>query len=219
MDLLCHTAGGEGSGRGWRDFFRSAMAARGDLDASESASERSESRVGSLRNTYTGPIRAKYLDTSSEVFSTHTDDHLLHARHGAHSDLLRDVATTDFDFKVVDFQGNVHKVKCPPSSLGGLKATVGAALGRPAQQLVLRYVDEDKDEVLISSDSVLLDAVKAARSIGSYSLRIIVAMEELPVPPIQPEKAGGSVGLLALGGIAIVALIGVAAFALARKKN
>ena len=43
MDLLCHTAGGEGSTKGWRDFFKSAMAARGDRDVSDTGSDVSRS--------------------------------------------------------------------------------------------------------------------------------------------------------------------------------
>eukprot|EP01042_Synura_sphagnicola_P029485 gene29485-38032_t len=40
MDLVSHSAG-EGGGKGWRDFFSGAMAARGDGDESETASENS----------------------------------------------------------------------------------------------------------------------------------------------------------------------------------
>ena len=46
MDLVSHSAGGEG-GKGWRDFFKGAIEARGD--GSDTASDRSDSVASTSR--------------------------------------------------------------------------------------------------------------------------------------------------------------------------
>ena len=56
MQLVCSTAGGEedgsGTGKGWRDFFHHAMAARGDV-GSDGASDADTSSQGTDTNTLT----------------------------------------------------------------------------------------------------------------------------------------------------------------------
>jgi hypothetical protein len=43
MDLITHSAGGESGGKGWRDFFKGAMAAHGDRDVSDTGCDLSNS--------------------------------------------------------------------------------------------------------------------------------------------------------------------------------
>ena len=64
MQLVCSTAGGEedgsGTGKGWRDFFHHAMAARGDV-GSDGASEADTSSQGTNTLTLCNPDHILYL--------------------------------------------------------------------------------------------------------------------------------------------------------------
>eukprot|EP01042_Synura_sphagnicola_P026213 gene26213-33774_t len=61
MDLISHTAGGDGAGggKGWRDFFRGAMAARGDREGSETASSHI-SEIEVIKPMAPAPIKTRY---------------------------------------------------------------------------------------------------------------------------------------------------------------
>jgi hypothetical protein len=222
------------------------MAARGEQDVSETSSYRSESKVGSLRQSHVGPIRAKYamMDTSSDVFSIHTPDDFHHSKYGnSHGEITRELFVSEFDFKVVDPEGHMHKVRVLPNALVDLKNAVALAINCSADSLLLKYIDEEKDEIVLTSDQVLQDAVTSAKSMGSYALKVVasinrptpVAAAAVPVPtsvatpvpvvesPIKPSAVEeGSFfeknkTLVLLGGVTLAGLIGLA-FVLSRKK-
>lgn len=142
------------------------------------------------------------------------------------SKLARELFLQDFDFKVIDQDNHMHKVRCLPNSLVELKAAVAGALGSAADSLLLKYIDEDKDEIVLSSDQVLYDAVTAAKSMGSYALKITASSTaQLPAPPKEHRKDGDSSisgspsafnsNLLVVGGI--VAIVAMVALVFTRK--
>jgi len=234
MDLVSHTAGGEG-GKGWRDFFQGALAARGDRgdenSASDSASERSASKAHKTATTAPGPIRAKYLqqtpaaaginDGTSMYSFNPTDLRLMTpavARGGESLALLQEV-----DFKVVDQAGNLHKIRCNASSLDNMKTVIAEKLSlkidSSKQNLVLKYVDEEKDEVLLTSNASLHDAIHSSRQTGSYSVKLIATIVPKTAGAASPLN-GPMAGYVFLGVGVVAAVAAIAAVLLTRgKKN
>lgn len=170
MDLICSTARAQG-GKGWRDFFDGAMHARGDNDDAQSDVS-SLSDIQSLRPKNKAPeIRAHYLnDDNSDVFSLSLDRRAAGGIAGGPSfDAPGDI----FDFKVKDQKGHFHKIRCAVEHFESLREQIAAKLGHQVPcQVVLKYLDEDQDEIVISSASSLSDAVDFARSTGASALKV-----------------------------------------------
>jgi CBS domain-containing protein len=239
MELVCSTAGGKG-GKGWRDFFSGAMAAGGD-EMSEVASTISAASDKLLKNKPV-PIRAKYLqppETSSDVFSLSLDNRTGNAAvNGQYKYNSYDAASNaiarpaEFDFKVTDCSGLLHKIRCTVSSLSALRTAVAAKLSVSVEQLLLKYIDEEGDEVVISSDAALADAVDFARSSGGVSLKVTAVVDAAAaaritkaaeaVPAAVEAKAApasdNTTMMLAIGG-GVLAVVGIAAFVLTRKNK
>ena len=89
---------------------------------------------------------------------------------------------SDFAFKVVDKDGNTHRIRSSADSLFLLKMAVGEKLNVLSSTLIIRYLDDEKDAVIISSDSSLRDAVDYARSANMPALRLTVTVQ-----PSQPQ--------------------------------
>eukprot|EP01037_Dinobryon_pediforme_P021549 gene21549-22443_t len=170
MDLVSHSAG-EGGGKGWRDFFSGAMAARGDDDISDSASE--------ISRHAPAPIRAKYLQTQqTDSCSLYSDGRAPIPIAKGYGDHAKELSQTEFDFKVTDSDGYLHKIKCVANSLDHLRTVVAEKLGVDKDALLLKYIDDEKDEVLLTSDSALHDAVHTVRQTGSYSVKLITIVNK-----------------------------------------
>jgi len=172
MELVCNTAGGDG--KGWRDFFSSAAALAGDKDFSETSSQHSAS-ASTLSKTAGGgkakPIRATYLDddATSDVFSVGTDFKM---RQNSNSPLRGGYGYEDFIFKVTDQAGNNHRIKSNTESAEALKLAIAEKLNVSIDALTIKYVDDDKDEIVITNDASLRDAIEFARSSGMTALKI-----------------------------------------------
>ena len=150
------------------------MAARGDGDVSETASTIS---ALSDKTKKPVPIRAKYLmDASSDVFSLSLDSKVNHSANAQYKynsyEGAEEQRSAEFDFKVTDGSGYLHKIRSAANSLSSLRATIALKLSVPADQLLLKYVDEEGDEVVIGSDSALADAVHCVRASGGLSLKV-----------------------------------------------
>jgi len=89
---------------------------------------------------------------------------------------------------VVDKDGNTHRIRSSADSLFLLKMAVGEKLNVLSSSLIIRYVDDEKDEVIISSDSSLRDAVEYARSAGLPALRLTVTMQAGGTAPSSPRR-------------------------------
>ena len=89
---------------------------------------------------------------------------------------------------MVDKDGNTHRIRSSADSLFLLKMAVGEKLNVLSSSLIIRYVDDEKDEVIISSDSSLRDAVEYARSAGLPALRLTVTMQAGGTAPSSPRR-------------------------------
>eukprot|EP01041_Mallomonas_annulata_P001711 gene1711-3313_t len=169
MELLCSTS--ESSGKSWRDFFGDAMDARGD-DMSDASSVRSATMsIHSISRSQQSPKRQAQVyydgDEDSDVFSI---------GHG-------DADPGKFVFKYTDGEGHTHRVKSSVTNLKSLQEIISEKMEIPIDMLVLKYIDEDKDEVTLSSDASLREAVSFARSTGSVCLKLAASYRI-----ISPEK-------------------------------
>jgi hypothetical protein len=226
MDLVTHSAG-EGTGKGWRDFFRGALAARGDEEMSDSASEVSRHAPA--------PIRAKYIQPQQQIdeFSLYSDGRGPITIAKGYGDHVKELSQIEIDFKVTDNDGYLHKIKCVASTLDFLRSTVAQKLGVEKDALLLKYIDDEKDEVLLTSDAVLHDAIHGVRQVGSYSVKLIAIVnkehaakkiekkEEKKSNVAESSKSndGGS-SMMILGGVAAVAaVVVIAAFVVLGKKK
>jgi len=174
MELVCNTAGG--NGKGWRDFFSGAMSAKNDRDVSDTSSQRSNG--SSVKRSVAGtksraPIRAAYYDDDkSDVFSVGISRPLggSPSRFGGYD--AEPKYHDEFIYKVTDAAGNTHRIKASAESVESLKAAVADKLGVSTDGLTIKYVDDDKDEVVISTDASVKEAVEFARSSALTALKL-----------------------------------------------
>jgi CBS domain-containing protein len=212
MELLCTTAGGE-DGKGWRDFFRGAMEARGDADFSDTDSIGSHSRGSpslhspsvskaapqtlSQKGYSRGAVRLNSMDDNSDQFTISTID-------------------LDFSFKVTDKEGHTHKIKSAESFIS-LRATVAQKLGASADSLVLKYVDQEKDQVVITDDITLRDAVEFARTSGQIALKLLVS-ESAAATSSQASTQKNNTMVIVGGAVGVAAVLGILAMVFVRKR-
>jgi len=176
MELMCSTAGGSsGAGKGWRDFFQDAFDAQIDDNKSETASQ--YSLQSSKKKSVKMPLK-KYEDNVSDVFPI-----------GSNSQSTYNYESPEFVFKIDDSQGNTHRIKS--DSFTKLQLEVAEKLGLNSNLLIIKYVDEENDQVLISSDSSLADAVEYARSSNKYSLKLKIRSLENPIS--TPKKSNENI--------------------------
>ncbi|ONM35036.1 CBS domain-containing protein CBSCBSPB1 [Zea mays] len=94
-----------------------------------------------------------------------------------------------FGFKIQDKQGRMHRFNCETSGLAELITSilqrVGDDIDRKHLPQIL-YEDEDRDKVVLSSDSDLIAAVDHARKIGWKSIRL-----HLDYAGVGRRKGGG----------------------------
>ena len=86
----------------------------------------------------------------------------------------------EFVFKVVDSAKNTHRIKTDSDNINKLKKLVGEKLGKcgdDVDKLVLKFKDEDGDDVVISCDDSLKDAVENAKGAGEKNLKLRVTVE------------------------------------------
>ncbi|CAM5998929.1 unnamed protein product [Sphagnum balticum] len=172
MELVCSTAGGEG-GKGWRDFFRGAMEAGGDKeDHSETASDIS----ASVRHHPKTPLKARVIfDGSSE-------------RPTSIGETDRFFDGFEFSFKVKDASGHTHRVRAPTDSLQHLKKAVATQLQCLPESLTLRYFDDEKDEIVLTTDQSLREAVEVAKTLGTTALKIDASVDVAGPTPAGEAK-------------------------------
>ena len=181
MELVCSTAGegGEG-GKGWRDFFSGAMAAGGE--GSQSGSESGRSEVSRRLGTNSKLNKQEYEDTS-DIYPLESNKQVQRSGYAHNFETGSVSYASEFSFKVTDSAGNVHRLKSSADSLHQLKIAVAGKLNVLSSALVLRYVDDDKDDVVLSSDGSLKDAVDFAKQAGMSALKLTAAVSTLMVSP------------------------------------
>jgi len=175
MELLHESsgAGGEdGAGRkGWRDFFKGAMDARDDDALSEASSSSPMSSLigGSISSRHQAISRLDEVDSFSDEALSFTN--------------RQQVPVV---YKVTDSCGLTHRIKTEKSIVEfyALRAAVAAKFNISPELLLLKYVDDEKDEVVISNDESLSDAIDLCRVGSPKVLKLIVSI-------MQPTKEVG----------------------------
>ncbi|CAM9852718.1 unnamed protein product, partial [Ectocarpus fasciculatus] len=159
MELVTSTAGGESGGKGWRDFFHGGMQVDGASDdSSVKSSIKRPEREGKKHNG----------DDHSEILSNAVSGMDYMGRH----------IPAEFAFKITDKEGHNHRIKSPVNALDVLLSQISDVLKISADVIVLKYLDDDKDEIVISSDASLKDAVETSVGSGLSAVKLIVS--ELP---------------------------------------
>ena len=228
MELLCHsTPSGENS-KGWRDFFDVALGASGGMDDRLSESSRSETSHSVTRRPLAPSHRDDIDDANSDVFSLSPTES---KRLGL-----------DFIFKVTDDDGNTHRIKSSVNSLDKLRFAVADKVGKGLEEIVIKYIDDEHDEVTLSSDASLKEAIEFARNSGMTTLKIMahvsgtsVKLQSSPIKNVANAKdvidnhppVAAAVGTthasipqgLVIGGVAlsILGVVGLVLFTLSRK--
>ena len=237
MELVCSTAGGEEGGKGWRDFFSGAMTAGGNGSVSDSESAYSE---GSRNKKARRPLKSGEYEDTSDIYPVESNKQLRKPGYNHNFETGSISYSAEFAFKITDSSGNVHRLKSSLESLHQLKIAVGEKLSVMSSALILKYIDDDKDEVVLSSDGSLRDAVDYARQAGMTALKLTASVTTLTSsPPRIPkrlftdgkaveetgasdkneiaEKNNSNVLILVAGGVAAAVALG--AFVILRAKK
>jgi len=206
MDVM-HGCGGA---EGWRSLFSSAL----DID-DDSVSQSGNSFVGDLPSTKTPftsiKVRpdAPYISSSKPwgenipatlEFSSVEDQSTIH---GGVSKLNPDELSISMigsepmgTFKVTEQSNKVHKIRCE-TKIDDLMNAVSKKTKIPLDWLHLHYVDEDGDDVTITSDEDVVEVWSNARKTGNK-------VAKLKALSVQPVASGPSPEVLAAIGVAAV---------------
>jgi cobalamin biosynthesis Mg chelatase CobN len=186
-DVLCLSYGqftnsGSAGGGDWRQFWQTAMNLQdeaGDMyDADETNSvgtiedfERSEYRgssMGMRAGGYASAAAYAELGESVSVISaTHTT---------ATSAMAQNMTDDTFIFKVSDrTQGHYHRILCRYDSITVLFEQVRAKMSvEAADEIRLKYEDDDGDLAVLTSDESLVEAVSMAKRAGWKRIVLLV---------------------------------------------
>ena len=207
MDLITAVGGKDQ----WREIFSSAM--EGGDDNSDTASLHSMgSTIKSAANSKRPPVGSinihKYDSRLDSLPDSPGQSEISH--------LARQVES-EFVFKIVDGDGNTHRIKGKAGDISALLCSVVGKLGGTATEdnLRLKFTDDEGDVVVISDNAGLQEAVELQRSAGSQALKLRV--ETVGNTPKGGGKGAAS-GLagdqqnmmigLAVGGVALLAGLG-----------
>jgi len=102
-----------------------------------------------------------------------------------------------FTFRVVDSKGNNHSIRCK-AKFDALQENISNSFGVGISILELKYIDEEGDALLITSDGCLEDGIAEAKKYGNSSLKIVAS---------SSGKAQGDNTTLIIGGALAGALV------------
>ena len=156
------------------------MAAGGE--GSQSGSESGQSEVSRRLGTSSKLVKQEYEDTS-DIYPLESNKQVQRSGYAHNFETGSVSYAAEFSFKVTDSAGNVHRLKSSADSLHQLKIAVAGKLNVLSSALVLRYIDDDKDDVVLSSDGSLKDAVDFAKQAGMSALKLTAAVSTLMVSP------------------------------------
>ena len=130
-------------------------------------------------------------------------------------------ADDTFVFKVTDSNGNVHRIKSSSYSAEDLYKSIADKIEVAADTIIVKFVDEDKDEAVISSDDSLREAVDCALNAGQRSLKLNV------VPKNNNNNVGNVIGIASninmnttiWGSVGVAAAVAVGVVVALRNRN
>jgi predicted transcriptional regulator len=223
MDLILGCGGAEG----WRSIFATAMDSMGDEDGAETASVRSDDRSTvksqSIVNVAKPPkkvIRAITVPVGPTPLSRYDD--IPSSPGQSEISAMAHMIEKDFVFKIVDSDGNTHRIKSANNDIQKLLEAVAEKLGGGAKagELMLKFIDDEGDAVVIRDDAGLNEAVELQRHAGSSALKlsvtrtkkeesVVVNSAEVSGAAVTNAKSAGKDNMMMysmiVGGVAILA--------------
>ncbi|GAB9472769.1 Myosin-i heavy chain [Globisporangium polare] len=200
-DVLCLSYGqftnsGSAGGGDWRQFWQTAMNLQdeaGDMyDADETNSvgtiedfERSEFRgsaMGMRGGGFSAAAAYAELGESVSVISA--------AHTTATSAMAQNMADDTFIFKVSDrTQGHYHRIMCRYDSITVLFDQVRTKMGvEGADEIRLKYEDDDGDMAVLTTDESLIEAVSMAKRAGWKRIVLLVDLVKSGVADSSSKK-------------------------------
>ncbi|GMH75758.1 hypothetical protein TrLO_g2657, partial [Triparma laevis f. longispina] len=207
MDLISSVGGAAE----WRSIFSSAM----EADDDESETRSIHSMGSTVRSSHRPPPSQIHLPKHmSSRMSNY--DRLPSSPGASEISHMARAAEAEFVFKIVDGEGNTHRIKSKSDDIGSLLKSVAVKMGGcvDAADLKLKFTDDEGDVVLISDGEGLKEAVELARNAGSAALK-------LSVEGGRGGSGGGAGGLAGdnnmliggvVGGLALCVGIAMVAF-------
>ncbi|XP_051152407.1 CBS domain-containing protein CBSCBSPB5-like [Andrographis paniculata] len=131
-----------------------------------------------ISNETASTMMQNFWDSAMALSPDDGDDTMSDIRSdGGETVALSQYSSTSFIFKIQDRNGRMHRFICETQSLTDLVAAILQRIGtdmdyRNVPQIM--YEDEDKDRVILASDSDLQAAVHHARLIGLKGLRLYI---------------------------------------------
>jgi len=212
MDVIYGCGGADG----WRAIFSASLDVNGDKsemhsEISFSKSNVSDGKIAKVKRSIP-PVKAVVPQSSLRpVVPQHVivEDDVV-----SRQDSLNDtycegsiISEVPFVFKIVDAGGNTLRIRCA-SKLGILLEAVAEKLDVSDVSCVkLKFVDNEGDVVLLSSDECLSEAVRVSRSSGNSTLKLSVSIdsksESIAFPAIT------NVIVISVAAFAVISLVAV----------
>ena len=129
-------------------------------------------------------------------------------------DVSTDLFNSEFDFKVSDEDQNIHRLRSSADKFSKVRDDIARNMGRPSDStIVLKYLDDENDEVLVNSDAALKDAVDRCRLNNEPALRMKAYLPatapDTKESPVVERK--GTSGWVVGGGLVLLTTAAAAA--------
>jgi len=197
---------GCGGTAGWRSIFSSAMELDNLSENDESASRASRN---SLRRESSPGINTPYRDLN--IPATLEFEEGVADNHSFAGSTIDQSGRWDGPvFKVTDPSGKTHRIKCDLSISSLLDAVAAKVTSIPRKALQLQFVDDEGDVVTMTSDDDVIEALTLSKKSGSIATKLAaVAIESKSIDQT----------MIAVGGAAAVAALGLLAATMLRSKK
>jgi CBS domain-containing protein len=219
MDVI----NGCGGAEGWRAVFDSALEIVDDVSASQSASQgmskKSPRPMGSQKDPIIKVSRDSPFVTPRGPNNIPTTLEFNEANHFDEGS-FNDTFLTDLQmvtFKVVDMSGHTHRLKADTKIASLQKAFAKKIGSRNPDGLRFKFVDDEGDSILVTTDDDLLEAVKLSRA-STRSSRGESPVVKLIATDIAEPTGLDPMVLVAGAGVA-VAVAGLAAMYMMRPRR
>jgi hypothetical protein len=188
LDVVNDTMGDENGSEGWRTFWEESMNAiddRSDTASLRSASSSRRPVVASVPVIDTSkPLNIiPRLQMTAEQSECGSQD--LNGLDNVSNSPQFSGFDAPFTFKVLDPNGNLHKVSSSAERLGQLVDILCGRLKTTQANLKLTYKDLDGDDVIVTDDVSLSEAVDCARSKGDNFVRLRAEIDESKIEQEQ----------------------------------
>ena len=211
MDVIYSCGGVDG----WKSVFESALDVDESVAESQSVSKAPETsrkmdsrliKVSPDAPFVSSPLPSHIPSTLEFTEGVHPDD--FDADMTFTSDMkglpISTVGPT-IVFKVVDHNGHTHRLRCECTLSSVMKAFVKKV---KKKNIKLKFVDDEGDAILITSDEDLAEAVKISQSSGNWGPKSVVKLTAVETEgQLDPTIVAGAAAGVALVGILVIAML------------